>query len=109
MFVFPEPVRHNADIIQDQGLIGWAARDNAKPGRSGPERWVVQARPQWSVAHLEDASEIIAPHLLEALAAACRLASRSNCPVDSSLALWPLGRDRSGLPLECRTQPRCLR
>lgn len=89
MFVFPEPVRHNADIIRDQGLIGWAARDNAKPGRSGPERWVVQARPQWSVAHLEDASEIIAPHLLEALAAACN--GSLPDPIAQSIHRWRYG------------------
>ena len=30
-----------------RGDIAWAARNSAKPGRSGPEAWVVQAGPDW--------------------------------------------------------------
>lgn len=37
--------------------VGWAAGENAKPGRGGPERWVVQAGPETSRAWLEDAPE----------------------------------------------------
>ena len=36
------------DILRGYGPIGWAARNSAKPGRHGPESWVVQAGPEWS-------------------------------------------------------------
>jgi len=28
--------------------IGWAARNGSKPGRKGPEAWILQASPDWS-------------------------------------------------------------
>lgn len=57
------------DTLRDAGVIGWAARNSAKPGRSGPESWVVQAGPDWSREHLEQRpDEVVAP-LLDALAA----------------------------------------
>ena len=42
-----------ADVIKEREPIGWAARNSAKPDRSGPESWVVQASPDWSRVHLE--------------------------------------------------------
>ena len=70
MFAFDAPLPHREDILRDSGILAWAARDSAKPGRAGPESWVVQATPQWSTAHLERQPEDIAPHLLTALAEA---------------------------------------
>lgn len=43
MCVFDARLNHAADVIRDHGARAWAARNNAKPGRSGPEAWVVQA------------------------------------------------------------------
>jgi len=43
--------------------IGWCVRDSAKPGRSG-EAWIIQASPDWSVAHLELEKPAIAERLL---------------------------------------------
>ena len=51
-------------VIRDAGSIGWAARDSAKPGREGPEAWVIQASPDWSRAHLEDDPASVALDLL---------------------------------------------
>lgn len=53
MLAFAERLAITGDIIRDTGAIGWTARNSAKPGRSGPEAWVVQAGPPWSAAHLE--------------------------------------------------------
>ncbi len=53
MFAFADRVGSNVDIIRGSGTICWAARNTAKPGRSGPEAWVVQASPQWSADHVE--------------------------------------------------------
>jgi len=68
MFAFAEPLALEHHILRDAGLITWAARNSAKPGRSGPESWVVQATPAWSTANLEHAPDLVAPHLLAALA-----------------------------------------
>ena len=67
MFAFAAPLEYENGIMRDRGIIAWAARDNAKPGRTGPERWVVQAGPQWSTSHLEHSQESVGPLLLEAL------------------------------------------
>jgi hypothetical protein len=71
MLAFASPVPLAADILPNPGdPIGWAARNRAKPGRSGPEAWVVQASPEWSIAHLEDDPEAIVETLQAALAQA---------------------------------------
>jgi predicted NAD/FAD-dependent oxidoreductase len=69
MAAFTGPVAYAADIMRDQGAIGWAARNSAKPGRTGPEAWVIQAGPDWSAAHLEETPDAIVPQLLRAFAA----------------------------------------
>lgn len=56
------------DIVRDAGAIGWAARNLAKPGRGGPESWVVQASPAWSRDHLEDNPDLVVTALLAAFA-----------------------------------------
>lgn len=68
MAAFPERLPVETDILHEDGPIGWAARDRAKPGRQGPEAWVIQAGPLWSRAHLEDAPEAVTAALLAALA-----------------------------------------
>lgn len=67
MFAFAAPLPHRANTLRDHGIVAWAARDSAKPGRGGPESWVVQATPQWSTAHLERSPDEVAPLLLAAL------------------------------------------
>jgi hypothetical protein len=67
MFAFDTPLPFGDHTVRDNGIIAWAARNSAKPGRTGPESWVVQASPQWSTAHLELTPEEAGPHLLAAL------------------------------------------
>jgi renalase len=69
MAAFDRPLPIAADIITQTGSIGWAARNSAKPGRSGPEAWVVQAGPEWSAEHLEEGPETVALALLAEFAA----------------------------------------
>ncbi len=45
------------------GPIAWAARDRSKPGRTGPETWVLHASPGWSAQHLEDDADGVAGDL----------------------------------------------
>lgn len=74
MFAFDDRVMSKADTVRDAGLISWAARDAAKPGRKGPETWVVQANPHWSAKHIEDSNDDVAQALLGALGAALGIA-----------------------------------
>jgi len=67
MLAFPEPVAVAQNCWRGVGAIGWAARNNSKPGRVGPESWVVQASPDWSRAHLEADPDWVADTLKGAL------------------------------------------
>ena len=53
MLAFSEPVAVAEDCRRGRGIVGWAARNSSKPGRTGPESWVVQAGPAWSKTHIE--------------------------------------------------------
>ncbi|WP_229954419.1 NAD(P)/FAD-dependent oxidoreductase [Parasphingorhabdus litoris] len=57
MLAFDQPSGIADPIFRDDVTIGWAARNSDKPGRDGPETWVVQASPEWSRVHLEDSPE----------------------------------------------------
>lgn len=86
MFAFRERLPQSADILRNHGILAWAARESAKPGRTGgPESWVVQATPQWSVAHLERQPEEIGPHLLAALREAT---GADSTPLAHSIHRW---------------------
>ena len=76
MLAFATPLAIAQDVLKDMGIIGWAARNSAKPGRQGPEAWVVQATPSWSTEHLEEPVETVVDQLLAALA----LHSRDTLP-----------------------------
>jgi renalase len=67
MFVFEQPLDGLPEVIRNSGCLGWAARNSAKPGRSGPEAWVVQASGSWSLEHLEKSQEQVSEHLYAAL------------------------------------------
>lgn len=57
MLAFEKSLGIKEPIFRDDPVIGWAARNSDKPGRTGPESWVIQASPTWSVEHLEDSQE----------------------------------------------------
>ncbi|MEC8771463.1 MAG: NAD/FAD-dependent oxidoreductase, partial [Pseudomonadota bacterium] len=65
---FEQRLPSEQDSIRHHGAIGWAARNNAKPGRGSAECWVVQASPDWSRAHLEDEATAVETALLDQLA-----------------------------------------
>jgi predicted NAD/FAD-dependent oxidoreductase len=70
MFAFASPLEGLPPVIRQAGDIEWAARNNAKPGRTGPEAWVVQMSAARSTAWLESPSDQVAALLLAALAEA---------------------------------------
>ncbi len=56
------------DLDAGSGVLRWIARDSGKPGREdNTEHWVLHAGPEWSRTHLEEAPEVVAARLLEAL------------------------------------------
>ena len=70
MAAFAEPLDLAADVLREAGPLSWVARNSAKPGRDGPEAFVLQASPDWSRTHLEDAADTVANALLAHLQAA---------------------------------------
>ncbi|MCC6827301.1 MAG: NAD(P)-binding protein [Novosphingobium sp.] len=106
MFAFADRVPGAIDMLRDAGPIGWAARNAAKPGRSGVEGWVVQARADWSTRHLEYSVGEIAALLLDELAAALGIdlpeliaasAHRWRYAMSAGLGLGALWNAESGL------------
>jgi len=69
MAAFAEPVAAELDCWagSPDGIVGWAARNSAKPGRTGPESWVVQATPGWSRRTIEADAEAVTAELLAEL------------------------------------------
>lgn len=59
MLAFADPIQTDNIIIRNDSIIGWATRNTDKPGRSGPDSWVIQGTPEWSAKHLEDSPEQI--------------------------------------------------
>ena len=55
MLAFAEALPVAVDCIREDkaGAVGWAARNRSKPGRTGPETWVIQASPEWSRQYFE--------------------------------------------------------
>ncbi len=79
MAAFAASVPAEGDILREAGPIGWAARNSAKPGRTGPDAWVIQAGPEWSAERLErNADDVVAPLLRE-------LAARVSGPLPGLL------------------------
>ena len=86
-----------ADTLGEDGVLGWAARNSAKPGRGGPEAWVLQASPDWSRHHLEDPAEAVGQALLAAFA------ERIGAPLPEPMVLqvhrWRYARSSAGSDL----------
>jgi renalase len=86
MFAFAAPLATDLTILRDRGVIGWAARNSAKPGRGVVEAWVVQGNGTWSAQHLEDEPAAVKPLLLAALARA--LGYDLPPPIESTAHRW---------------------
>ncbi len=65
---FAEPVRLPFDAVDVQpGPVAWLARNSSKPGRDGPECWVLLARASWAEAHVDDTFDDVAAALVKAV------------------------------------------
>jgi predicted NAD/FAD-dependent oxidoreductase len=93
MAAFATKVPTDLDVLREEGPIGWAARNSAKPGRTGPEAWVIQAGPTWSREQLEQApADIVAP-LLAAFSG--RIGAALPAVLSASAHRWRYARSGS--------------
>jgi len=88
MLAFAERLSPHDDLLRGNAgdAIGLAVRNNAKPGRTGPEAWVLQAGSDWSRTHLEADPESIADALTAAFAA--RIGAALPPPVARAAHRW---------------------
>ncbi len=93
MASFADRLPMEADVVETIGAIGWAARNSAKPGRTGPEAWVMQAAPGWSREHLEDDAGSVAAALPALLGLALGVSLPD--PVSVSAHRWRYARSGS--------------
>lgn len=96
MAAFAEPVGFPADWRRGDDVIGWAARNNAKPGRTEPESWVVQATAQWSRRHIDDDPGQVSAALIDALALELGV-DLAPC-IGAAAHLWRFARSEPGGP-----------
>ncbi len=68
MVAYDARVPIGSDRIVDRGPLASAVRNSAKPGRTGPEAWVLQASADWSRSHLEDEPARVEAAILAAFA-----------------------------------------
>ncbi len=94
MAAFPERLAIVADVVRHAGPIGWATRNSAKPGRTGPEAWVIQAEPGWSARHLEDGKPEAMAALLDAFVR--EMGVRAPKPLTISIHRWRYARAGEG-------------
>lgn len=64
-FATPLALPFDAAFV-NQGPLRWVARDSSKPGRSGPEIWLLHASADWSEAHLQQHANSVAATMLRA-------------------------------------------
>ena len=86
LFVFGEALESLPTLIRDTGNLAWAARNSAKPGRDGPEAWIVQGSASWSSARLEESPERISELLLGELTA--QAGDAVPMPISAQAHLW---------------------
>lgn len=66
-YAHPPELPFDAAFV-NRGPLRWIARNSSKPGRTGPESWLLHAEAEWSEQHLEEAPERVAAQLLAAFA-----------------------------------------
>lgn len=67
MLRYPHPLGLDFDgAFVNEGPLRWVARDASKPGRPGPETWLLHAEAEWSERHVDEPPERVAPMLVDA-------------------------------------------
>lgn len=93
------PVQWPCDgAIIEQGPLRWVARDSSKPGRTGPETWIVHASAQWSADHLEDDAASVTAQLLQAFA---DMGGPAPGSLRATAHRWRYANAAPGLGIDC--------
>jgi hypothetical protein len=89
-------------FINDDPILRWAALDSAKPRRGRvdgvAERWVLHARPQWSMRFADLDPDEVAQWLVRSFAARLR---RNLNPLQARAVRWPHAAPLDPLPQKC--------
>jgi hypothetical protein len=97
MAAFAAPLPFAADTYRSaEGPISWAARNSAKPGRSGGETWVIHASPARSRALLEVPKDAAAAALLADFLAATGIGPAAPLHLDAHRWLYAQPEARKG-------------
>lgn len=91
-----------AGISPHDTPLGWIARDSSKPGRAAErgDRWVLQASPRWSAAHLEHDPQWALGAMLDALRG---LIGNVPAPSHASAHRWRYASVREPVGTPCLT------
>ncbi len=85
-----------------EGPIAWMARNSSKPGRAGPETWVLHASPEWSREHLESAPGEVS----DALTQTFRELTNAGPPIYAAAHRWRYARVETPLGTAFQHNPR---
>jgi predicted NAD/FAD-dependent oxidoreductase len=96
-FAAPLPLPLDGLFVADSP-VAWASRDSSKPGRADGERWVLQATPAWSSAHVDASADEVSAALLEAFADAAAVALPEALHRDAHRWLYAKTRRSLGVP-----------
>lgn len=92
----------SAEVIAfDDEILERAIRNDRKPGRSGAESWVVQARRDWSIANLE----LDKDQARDAVLAAFRKAIPQGDPIFAAAHRWRFSEVSAPLGVPCLLDP----
>lgn len=96
MASFAEPLPLADTFRSDTAQVSWAARNVAKPGRGGPETWVIHASPARSRELIDLSKDAVAGSLLADFFAAAAIAPAAPIHCDAHRWLYALPEARKG-------------
>lgn len=97
MAAFDSPIKVSDDTVRSvSGPVSWAARNSAKPGRSGAETWVIHASPARSRALIDAPRDEAAKALLADFFVACSTPPVTPVHCDAHRWLYALPQALAG-------------
>jgi predicted NAD/FAD-dependent oxidoreductase len=99
MAAFDAPLEIASDVVRAPGAdISWAARNSAKPGRSGTECWVIHASPERSRVIIDSPADEAAALLLDDFFRQTGTTPRAPIHLAAHRWLYALPRVQRGAP-----------
>lgn len=99
MVAWTQPLAIALDVRDVPGDdLAWAASQASRPGRDPGERWVLQASPDWSAAHVDDDPAAVALALLDRFAGTLGAAVDLPQPAALTAHRWLYSEPAEPLP-----------